>query len=243
MKYRNSVHFLLALFIVTSNFLFVKCGAQQVPNKYGLTVIKDINILDKQAKANPQLSMTDAGTIRPAVLMDLKYASTDNFMHKKLYPTLKTTYLRQAAAEALSKAAEDFSKMNLAIKIFDAYRPYAITELMWETVKDDRYAADPAFGSGHNRGIAVDVTLVDQSTGKELPMGTGFDNFTDTAHQNFTALPENIINNRQLLKLTMEKHGFIALQTEWWHFYLPESSKYDLLDIPFNQLEAAVKNK
>jgi D-alanyl-D-alanine dipeptidase len=123
------------------------------------------------------------------------------------------------------------------VKIFDAYRPYSITEKMWEKVKDDRYAADPSKGSGHNRGAAVDLTLIDLKTKKELPMGTGFDNFTDTAHSDFAQLPESILSNRNLLKSVMEKYGFKQLSTEWWHFYLPNSSTFELLDIRFADLK------
>ena len=112
---------------------------------------------------------------------------------------------------------------------------------MWERVKDDRYAADPKKGSGHNRGIAVDLTLINLKTGKELNMGTGFDNFTDSAHHAFTNLPEEILQNRLLLKKIMEEHGFKSLDTEWWHYSLPAAANFQLLDINFKDLEK--KNK
>jgi len=108
---------------------------------------------------------------------------------------------------------------------------------MWEKVKDDRYAADPSKGSGHNRGAAVDLTLINLKTKKELPMGTGFDNFTDSAHPGFNQLPDSILANRNLLKSVMEKYGFKQLSTEWWHFYLPNSTSFELLDISFADLK------
>jgi D-alanyl-D-alanine dipeptidase len=108
---------------------------------------------------------------------------------------------------------------------------------MWEKVKDDRYAADPSKGSGHNRGAAVDLTLIDATTGEELPMGTGFDNFSDTVHSDFKNLSPEILKNRDLLKTIMEKYGFKQLSTEWWHFYLPNSSSFELLDISFSGLK------
>src|SRR6185437_12778510 len=156
-----------------------------------------------------------------SLLIDLRYATTNNFMHRRLYPSLKTTYLRLASVNALKKVVIALNDKNLTIKIFDAYRPYAVTEQMWQVVKDSRYAADPANGSGHNRGTSVDLTLVNLRTKKELNMGTGFDNFSDSAHQDFTALPAIILQNRNLLKTTMEKYGFISLDTEWWHFSYP----------------------
>ncbi len=173
----------------------------------------------------------------PSIVLDLKYATTDNFMHKKLYPPTTTTFLRKPAADSLKKAVGELTKSGLGIKIFDAYRPYSITEEMWEPVKDDRYAADPAYGSGHNRGAAIDLTLIDLKTRKELPMGTGFDNFSDTAHHAFTSLSSEILSNRNKLKTIMEKFGFKALSTEWWHYYLPNSSYYELLDLSFKDLQ------
>ena len=101
---------------------------------------------------------------------------------------------------------------------------------MWELIQDERYVTDPKKGSGHNRGIAVDLTIIDRTTGKELDMGTGFDNFTDTAHQTFKNLPLEILNNRGLLKTVMEKNGFVAMETEWWHFFW-NNQDFELLDI------------
>jgi len=114
---------------------------------------------------------------------------------------------------------------------------------MWEPIKDDRYVADPKKGSGHNRGIAIDLTIIDLKTGEELPMGTGYDNFTDTAHVDFNALPSIILQNRSLLKTTMEKYGFISLDTEWWHFSLPDANNYELLNIPFDALKKLNESK
>lgn len=211
-------------------------------NKYGLLVTKDINILQKEIALDSNKQMVDLRKVIPNITLDLKYATTDNFMHQKLYPDITTTYLRKPAADALKKVVNDLQKLNLTVKIFDAYRPYSITEEMWEIVKDDRYAADPSKGSGHNRGVAVDLTLIDSKTKKELPMGTGFDNFSDTAHQDFTNLPEEILKNRNLLKTTMEKYGFKALETEWWHFYIPNSSTYELLDLSFSEIKKCSKH-
>ena len=105
-----------------------------------------------------------------------------------------------------------------------------MTVRMWNLIKDDRYVADPKKGSGHNRGIAVDLTLINKASGAELDMGTGFDNFSDTAHQKFPNLPSVVLQNRQLLKTTMEKYGFTPLETEWWHFSWNHSD-FEVLDI------------
>lgn len=205
-------------------------------NKYGLWVISDVAVYKQTIKTNPKKIMVAISIEIPDAILDLKYAGTDNFMHTSLYPPLTTTYLRLAASDALHSVVAALKAKHLTIKIWDAYRPYSVTEKMWEPVKDERYAADPKFGSGHNRGIAVDVTLVDLITGKELDMGTGFDNFSDTAHHDFKSLPKQVLENRLMLRSLMEKYGFKALETEYWHYYLPDTKEYELLDLNFDEL-------
>lgn len=208
----------------------------KILNKYGLIVIKDSKILQKEIALDSNKRMVNLRKIMPELQLDLKYATIHNFMNEKLYPPIHTTFLRKPVADSLEKVVEYLKKQNLTIKIFDAYRPYSVTQKMWDKVKDDRYAADPSKGSGHNRGVAVDLTLVDLQTKKELPMGTDFDNFSDTAHSDFSNLPAEELKNRNTLKNAMEKFGFIQLSTEWWHYYLPNSSHYELLDISFSDL-------
>ena len=210
-------------------------------NKYGLRVIHSLVAYKATVVFNAANQMTNLKQKIPSLVLDLRYATTNNFMQEKLYPPITTTWLRKPAADSLAIIQQQLNQMGLGLKIFDAYRPYAITEKMWEPVKDDRYAADPRKGSGHNRGIAVDLTLVILKTGVELNMGTGFDNFTDTAHHAFTNLPEDILQNRLLLKKIMEQHGFKALDTEWWHYSLQNGTSFELLDINFKDLEK--KNK
>ena len=212
-------------------------------NKYGLWVIKSPAQLQKTVTKNPSKAMVDLSQMITDIQFDLRYATTNNFMHQKLYPPIKTTYLRKAAADSLTFVQQDLKEKGFGLKIFDAYRPYSVTEKLWEPVKDDRYAADPKKGSGHNRGIAVDLTIIKLINKDELNMGTGFDNFSDTAHHTFKNLPETVLQNRLLLKTTMEKHGFKALDTEWWHYYLPNTAAYELLDIDFKKLKQLNKNK
>ena len=236
-----TISYWLQISAVISIFYFVMpdyvFAQPKISNKYGLAVIKDSKILQKNIELDSNKRMVNLIRFIPGLEIDLKYATAQNFMNQKLYPPIQTTFLRKPAADSLKKVSEYLKRKDLAIKIFDAYRPYSITEKMWEKVKDDRYAADPSKGSGHNRGVAVDLTLINLQTKKELPMGTGFDNFTDTAHSDFSNLSPEILKNRNILKNAMEKYGFIQLTTEWWHYYLPNSSSYELLDISFSDLK------
>lgn len=205
-------------------------------NKYGLRIINSVKSYQAIIKENPGKDMVDLKKLIPGLAIDLKYTGVNNFTKTKLYPKIKTTYLRKPAAIALLTVQNELEKNGLGLQIFDAYRPYAVTEKMWELVKDDRYAADPKKGSGHNRGISVDLTIINLQTKRPLDMGTGFDNFSDTAHHDFQALPKEVLLNRLLLKNIMEKNGFKALETEWWHYSFSNGILYELLDLSFKQL-------
>jgi D-alanyl-D-alanine dipeptidase len=195
----------------------------------------------KQVLHDAAKRMIELKTLIPGLVYDLRYASKDNFMHRLMYAeNTSITFLRQPAAFALQQVQHELAKKGLGLKIFDAYRPYSVTVKFWELVKDERYVANPAKGSGHNRGIAVDLTIVDTATGIQLDMGTDFDNFTDTARSDFAGLPATVLQNRLLLKSTMEKYGFVVLSTEWWHFYLPQSAKFEVLDIDFKKMKIAL---
>lgn len=207
-------------------------------NKYGLRVIKTKAALAKTVLQTPAKQMIDVQSQIPSIALDLRYASTNNFMHEQLYPLINTTFLRKSVADSLEVAQKQLIEMGFGLKIFDAYRPYSVTVKMWKPVQDDRYAADPKKGSGHNRGIAVDLTVINLTTKQELDMGTNFDNFSDTAHHAFTNLPEDVLQNRLLLKSIMEHHGFKALDTEWWHYSLANAKDFELLDISFKELES-----
>ena len=188
------------------------------PNRYRLKVIDKVADYRLTVAKDSAKRLINVSAAIPGIFLDLRYNSHHNFTQKKLYQKANSTYLRLPAANALQLVQKELNEKGLGIKIWDAYRPYAATELMWELVKDERYTANPAKGSGHNRGLAVDLTLVELKSGKELNMGTGFDNFSDTAHHDFKSLPQEVLTNRDLLKTIMSKHGFKALETEWWHY-------------------------
>ncbi|MEP7109727.1 MAG: M15 family metallopeptidase [Ferruginibacter sp.] len=208
-------------------------------NKYGLQVISSYTIYLSTVRKDWRKEMVDLKQLVPGLVVDLRYAGNNNFMKTRLYPSLKTTFLRKPAAIALAAIQEDLKRKGLGLEIFDAYRPYSVTEKMWELIKDERYVADPKTGSGHNRGISVDLTIIDLQTKGPLNMGTEFDNFSDSAHHGFTGLPKEVLQNRLLLRNIMEKNGFKALGTEWWHYSFSSGAAYELLDIGLDELRIA----
>jgi D-alanyl-D-alanine dipeptidase len=193
---------------------------------------------NKQVKSDSDKKMVELKKMIPTIIYDLRYASTNNFMKRPMYPAkTNVTFLRRPAVGALQKIQQELRVKGLGLKIFDAYRPYSVTVKFWELVKDERYVANPSKGSGHNRGIAVDLTIINLANGNELNMGTGFDNFSDTAHHNFVNLPEEVLQNRLLLKTVMEKYGFRAYENEWWHYSWSDATKFEILDIEFKKLK------
>ncbi|MFI5185661.1 MAG: M15 family metallopeptidase [Chitinophagales bacterium] len=221
---------------IIASFIFLTTPLSPLRSQENIKVIKKISEYKQTVKADSLKIMVELKKIVPGIRYDLRYATLNNFMHEQLYKNGDVTFLRLPVAEALSKVQQELNAKGLCLKIWDAYRPYSATVKMWEPIKDDRYVADPKKGSGHNRGIAVDLTIIEKRTGAELNMGTGFDNFSDTAHQDFKNLPEETLQNRLLLKTVMEKYGFIALETEWWHFYWSRAD-FELMDIDFKKFK------
>jgi D-alanyl-D-alanine dipeptidase len=153
---------------------------------------------------------------------DMKYATTDNFLNAKVYDCAEC-FLRLKTINALVEANEKFMAKGYKIKIFDCYRPLDIQKKMWKIVPNPKYVANPSKGSIHNRGGAVDLTLVD-SNGKELDMGTGFDFFGVEASHDFPNVSETVKANRNLLKTTMISSGFNSFESEWWHYNVKSGS-------------------
>ena len=149
---------------------------------------------------------------------DMKYATSDNFLKAKVYDCA-ACYLRLKTVKALIKANKEFVKSGFKIKIFDCYRPLDIQKKMWKIVSNPSYVADPSKGSIHNRGGAVDITLID-SKGNDLDMGTPFDFFGIEASHGYDLVTPEVKKNRAMLKKIMLKNGFKAFESEWWHYNL-----------------------
>ncbi len=169
--------------------------------------------------------------LAPGIVVDMRYATDNNFTKQKLYPVGDECLLCEPAAERLARVQKKLEKKGLGLKIWDCYRPVSVQKKLWEIVPDDRYVANPVKGSRHNRGASVDLTLVDKK-GRELEMPTAFDEFSQKAHRDFMDLPAAALKNRKTLQDAMEAEGFLPLPTEWWHFDAPEWSRYALRDEP-----------
>jgi D-alanyl-D-alanine dipeptidase len=200
--------YIKTLFLFCTIFYLVSCKSQSVISDVG-----NINqsVVNDTAFVNLKEYSKD-------FVYDMKYATSDNFLKAKVYDCAEC-FLRLKTIKALIEANDSFMKMGYKIKIFDCYRPLDIQKRMWKIVPNSNYVADPAKGSIHNRGGAVDITLVD-SNGKELEMGTSFDFFGIEASHNYQNISQEIKDNRQLLKRIMMENGFNFIDSEWWHYNL-----------------------
>lgn len=169
--------------------------------------------------------------IDSGIVVDLRYAVENNFTGKAVYPA-NIALLRRETAEKLAAANAELMQSGYQLKVWDAYRPYHIHQLLWSLAGDkQRFFADPRYGSVHNRGAAVDVTLLD-ARGREVEMPTDFDDFSGAAHREHAGMSIEAKANLELLTEVMVRHGFQPIDFEWWHFEDSQWWKYPLLDLP-----------
>jgi D-alanyl-D-alanine dipeptidase len=186
--------------------------------------------------ARPEEPLVDVSAVDPRIVVDIRYSTTNNFMKQALYPAARCL-LRESVARRLGRVQADLAREGLGLKVYDGYRPLSVQKLMWAVMPDERYVANPAKGSRHNRGAAVDVTLVDPR-GRELDMPSGYDDFSERAHRDYRGGSPEARANRDRLIRAMHRRGFRVLDTEWWHFDAPGWKRYPLLDLPFESAAA-----
>ncbi|MDZ7960216.1 MAG: M15 family metallopeptidase [Aulosira sp. DedQUE10] len=235
--------------IICIFFLIIACTQVKVANNNSVAksqnkpnqVISSPASPNSETNLNEQTAITaadarliDIQSLNKNIVLDIRYASPNNFLKKKLYSEARCV-LRYGVAKRLSLVQQDLAKNKLNLKIYDCYRPLSVQKEMWKLLPDERYVGNPARGSRHNRGAAVDATLID-SSGKELEMPSAFDAFTPASHRDYSGGSIQSRKNRQILEDAMRKQGFTGLATEWWHFDAPEWDKYAVMDAPFNKI-------
>jgi D-alanyl-D-alanine dipeptidase len=202
--------------------------------KYGLKVT-NLQEYKTSIKQNPKKELIDLEKFIPGIVLDIRYATTNNFTGEKIY-NMSKAYARKPVAEAVKRAQAVLQKQGLGIKIFDAYRPYKATVRFYEVYKDTTYVASPYRGSRHNRGCAIDMTIINLKTGEELKMPTGYDSFQKEAWPSTPVKDPEARKNRALIISVMEKQGFKVNGSEWWHFDFIGWRNYEVLDIDFEAL-------
>lgn len=178
----------------------------------------------------PEVPLVDVGELAPWIVLDMRYATSDNFLGREVYDAPRCLLVPDAA-ERLMAAGAALRSQGYRLVVWDCYRPRSVQWAMWEILPDPTYVADPRTGSRHNRGAAVDVGLL-ALDGSAVPLPTDHDDFTPQAHVEATDLPAAAIENRDRLQAAMTAAGWTPLESEWWHFDAPGWEAYPLRDVP-----------
>lgn len=184
--------------------------------------------------------LVELTTLDNTIKLDIRYATSDNFVGRPVYPEARA-FLQKPAAKALVRVHKKLRDQGLGLVIFDGYRPWTITKLFWDVVPEDKrkFVADPAKGSKHNRGCAVDLSIFDLKTGKLVDMPSGYDEFTERSSPDYKGGTEKQRANRELLRKLMEAEGFTVNPNEWWHFDYKNWQDYAIYDISFDEAAKA----
>jgi CubicO group peptidase (beta-lactamase class C family)/D-alanyl-D-alanine dipeptidase len=206
-----------------------------VYSQNSIAVVDQFVDYHRQVEENAHHQLVRLTTIIPTLQLDIRYATNNNFTGVQIYPE-PAAYARLSVAKALKKVQDSLITYGYGLKVFDAYRPYDATVQMYEVYPDSTFVASPKRGSRHNRGCAVDLTLVDLRTGEELAMPTPYDDFTEKAHFEYEGVSTEVQKNRQLLHDLMTHFGFDQYPAEWWHYDYREWRDYDLMNLSFSDL-------
>jgi D-alanyl-D-alanine dipeptidase len=191
--------------------------------------------VDPRATRTPDL--VELVKLDPGIKLDIRYAGTNNFLGQAVYPEARA-FLQRPAAEALVAAHRDLARHGYGLFVHDGYRPWAITKLFWDMTSGQQreFVADPAQGSKHNRGCAVDLTMYDLALGTAVEMPGGYDEMTRRSYPDYQGGSPEARAKRDLLRQVMERHGFTVEPNEWWHFNYKDWPEYPITDVPFSAI-------
>ena len=215
--------FLRPLWLAAVLYIFTStCAAAQLPHQTG------------PSRPNELVELT---RLDPTIRLDIRYATTHNFMGQVLYLQARA-FLQRPAAEALVRVQAELKPLGYGLLVFDGYRPWRITKQLWDhtPASKKQFVADPRRGSRHNRGCAVDLTLCDLATGREIAMPSSYDEMSPRSFTTYAGGTPAPRTARDLLRRLMEAHGFAGLAAEWWHFDFRDWQLYPVQDVPFEKL-------
>lgn len=226
----------ILMFFLLLGSLSVVAQDNTKKNPYDLPIISEQEAYMQSVAQNNAMQMIDLSQYIPDLVCDIRYATNDNFTGEIIYP-VAAAYARKPVTEALKAVQVELAEIGLGLKIFDAYRPYAATLRFYEMYPDTLFVAAPWHGSRHNRGAAVDLTLIKLATGTELEMPTEYDNFTRRASPSCEDASHEAIKNRTFLIDIMQKNGFTVYFSEWWHYDFNGWEQFPLMDLSFEELK------
>jgi D-alanyl-D-alanine dipeptidase len=227
-------------------FLLGAVTFAQEPGTFRITPVRAVTELRAEAlKAQPphesgnfrKPELDELVKLDPAIKLDIRYATTKNFLGTPVY-TQARAFLQRPAAEALVRVSRALEAQGYGLLVHDGYRPWYVTKIFWDATPPGKhmFVADPKEASRHNRGCAVDLTLYDLATGREVSMPSLYDEMTKRAYSNYSGGSAEENQHRSILRQAMEKEGFSELPEEWWHFDYKDWRDYGILNIPFEQI-------
>ena len=221
-------------------------AAQERPQVFRINPVRPVAELRVEALATrpPQekgdflrSDLVDLAKLDPRIKLDIRYATSDDFLSTPVYTSARA-FLQRPAAEALLHAHRELVKQGYGLLIFDAYRPWYVTKIFWDATPSEKhqFVADPAKGSRHNRGCAVDLTLYDLRTGREVPMTGMYDEMSERSYPDYAGGTRDQREHRQALRTAMEAQGFTVFDTEWLHFDYRDWPRYAIQNVPFEEI-------
>jgi D-alanyl-D-alanine dipeptidase len=238
------------LFFIVAVALALPAAAQSAApasvQSFHITPLKPVEELRREAMAAtppPQSAdlrkpdLVELVTLDPTIKLDIRYASTNNFMSTPFYSQARA-FMQRPAAEAVVRANRELKNYGYGIIIHDGYRPWYVTKMFWDGTPPDKheFVANPIPGSRHNRGCAVDLSLYDLKTGQEVQMPSGYDEMSQRSYPDYKGGTPVETKRRDLLRRVMEAQGFTVYAQEWWHFDYKDSDKYPVMNVPFEKL-------
>lgn len=235
--------FIKSLFLIVAALCSLSCQNTATKIDGDLPQVSGTPKLILTPTATPKKEVAENGLVELVKLdetlkLDIRYATTNNFVGKIIYKEARA-FLQRPAADALVRIHQNLKKQNLGLVIFDGYRPLSATKLFWEVTPADKkkFVANPQKGSRHNRGCAVDLSLFDLKTGANLDMPTEFDDFTEKAAIDYADATDAQKKNREILRKAMESDGFKVYDAEWWHYDFQDCPESRILDEQFSEIK------
>jgi D-alanyl-D-alanine dipeptidase len=186
-----------------------------------------------------QTDLVELKNLDTSIHLDIRYATSNNFVGRPVYKEARA-FLQRPAAEALVRVNASLKPLGYGLVVFDGYRPWSVTKLFWKVTPPDKhnFVANPVHGSKHNRGCAVDLSLYDLATGKEIEMTGNYDEMTQRSYSDYTGGTEEQRKMRDLLRTKMEAEGFNVIHDEWWHFDYKDWKQYRITNVPFEKIKS-----
>ena len=200
-------------------------------------LMEAISKVENKEQSHRPNELVEIVTLDPTIKLDIRYATKNNFLERPVYK-LPKAYLQKPVLEALVRVNKEIKNSGYGLFVFDGYRPWSVTKLFWDEIEVSKrkFVADPKTGSIHNRGCAVDLTLYELSSGKEVKMPCEYDTFSEEAYPSYIGGTDEERKKRDFLIKAMKKEGFTVHPNEWWHYDHKDCKLYSILDIPFEDL-------